>query len=64
MDEAFATCCAATAAFFILWIVKIVNRNDDWIHAAPFFARATIAIVAALALTMLAALCLHLFIHS
>jgi hypothetical protein len=57
------TLAATIAAICILWTVKIANRDDDWIRASWHYARAVVAIAVILAMTMLSALCLHLFIH-
>lgn len=55
---------ALVAALCVLWVVKIVNRNEDWIRATWLYGAGAIAIVAAVAMTSLAAICLHFFIHS
>jgi hypothetical protein len=54
----------AFAAFCVKWGVKIVNRDEDWIHATWIYGGGAIAISAAIAAAALAAICLHYFIHS
>jgi hypothetical protein len=40
------------------------GKEDEWIRAAWIYGAGAIAIIAAVAMTTLAAICLHLFIHS